>query len=211
MGVDGATMIKSAMMLTALELDLFHRINGLDLPSWLDQLWVLSRDARTWIPLYIGVVAWLIYRFASRGAIVVVWTCLLAGLSDFSTSSLLKPAFDRLRPCQDMSLQENIQVRVRCGRGKSMPSSHAANHMAIAFFFMLMTRRSGRYGIRILAALAILWALLIGLAQVYVGVHYPGDIAAGFLWGGLLAWSFYRLYDILPARWHIGREQLPTA
>lgn len=198
-------------MLTALELDLFHRINDLELASWLDRLWVLSRDARTWIPLYIGVAAWLVYRFASRGVVVVIWVCLLAGFSDFSTSSLLKPAFGRSRPCQEVSLQDDIQVRVRCGRGKSMPSSHAANHMAVAFFLVLMMRGSGRPGSWILAVLAVCWALMIGLAQVYVGVHYPGDIVAGFLWGGLLAWSFYRLYDILPVKWRIVPKELPAA
>ncbi|MBK8354776.1 MAG: phosphatase PAP2 family protein [Saprospiraceae bacterium] len=40
----------------------------------------------------------------------------------------------------------------------------------------------------------ILWALSIGFAQVYVGVHYPLDVLCGFLYGGLIGYISIRLF-----------------
>ncbi|MEO7001096.1 MAG: phosphatase PAP2 family protein [Ktedonobacterales bacterium] len=48
----------------------------------------------------------------------------------------------------------------------------------------------------VLAALALISAILIGVARIYVGVHYPGDILGGMLAGalaGLVAVALRRL------------------
>jgi len=46
--------------------------------------------------------------------------------------------------------------------------------------------------------LLFFWALLLAYSRVYLGDHYPLDVAAGALVGtgcGLAAWKFYSLVE----------------
>jgi undecaprenyl-diphosphatase len=40
----------------------------------------------------------------------------------------------------------------------------------------------------------IFWAIAIGFAQIYIGVHYPLDILAGFVWGAFLAVGLFYVF-----------------
>lgn len=102
-------------------------------------------------------------------------------MSNTMSAEVMKPMFKQDRPCQNESFKEQVVLRVNCGPGKSFPSAHATNHMALAVFLgMLFWRNS-----RVPFWLFLLWALSIGYAQVYVGVHYPVDVLVGFALGAL--------------------------
>jgi undecaprenyl-diphosphatase len=84
--------------------------------------------------------------------------------------------------------------------GSSFPSGHVANstalYVAVLIALFLVTRRRGLLVVGIgLAAL-----LLIGIAvsRVYLGLHYPSDVLAGFALG--LAWALAvgRTVDAIP-------------
>lgn len=106
-----------------------------------------------------------------------------AGLSIFGSdtisSKLIKYEVKRLRPCQEVKLEPAAITRVDCGSGFSFTSSHAANHFCLAAFIVAL------FGFHMKAwkYLWWVWAGLISLAQVYVGVHYPLDVIAGALLG----------------------------
>jgi membrane-associated phospholipid phosphatase len=68
-----------------------------------------------------------------------------------------------------------------------LPSSHAMN--AVAFWGLLARSIGGTTAW--LAALALIF--LIGLSRVYLGVHFPGDVAAGWLSGALLLLLFIKM------------------
>ena len=57
----------------------------------------------------------------------------------------------------------------------SFPSDHAVAAFAIAFAVAFFGRR--------MAALFLAGATMVALARVFVGLHYPGDIAGGALLG----------------------------
>jgi undecaprenyl-diphosphatase len=79
--------------------------------------------------------------------------------------------------------------RVNCGSGYSFPSSHAANHFCFAAFFITVFgdyMRHWKIGWWI-------WALLISIAQIYVGIHYPLDILGGALLGLIVGISMGRV------------------
>ena len=60
-----------------------------------------------------------------------------------------------------------------------MPSSHASNHFGLAaFWFSVVKQTVDRKWYWLW-----FWAFIIGYSQIYVGVHYPGDILAGALLG----------------------------
>lgn len=61
----------------------------------------------------------------------------------------------------------------------SFPSDHAAFAFAVAVAVLLVARRVGW--------LLLAFAALLGLARVWTGEHYPGDVAAGAAVGSLVA------------------------
>ena len=67
-----------------------------------------------------------------------------------------------------MLISENVA-------GRSFPSGHAANNMAVATVLILFYGRRGWFYLPI--------ALLISYARIYTGSHWPLDVAAGILVG----------------------------
>ena len=179
-----------------LDHSLFSFINQGLSNSFFDWIMPLLREKRIWIPFYfIGVV--LIARSRRWRSTVLIVLCSIAAvvIADGVSSHLLKPYFARIRPCllPEMMSQVNLLVS-RCSGAFSFPSSHAANHLALALFLSLVFRKSAFY----LAPILFVWAVMIGFAQIYVGVHFPSDILAGFLLGlfcGFLAYLVFRILN----------------
>jgi len=149
----------------------------------LDAVMPWWRDKLTWIPLYLFFLYLFFRHFGRRAWIPVLLLLMTAGTSDLVSSSIIKPAVARLRPCQNPEVRKDIIVRIPCGPGKSFPSSHAVNHFAVAIFLIGLFR-SKRW--HFLAPLLLFWAASIAYGQVYVGVHYPSDVLAGALLGTLI-------------------------
>lgn len=63
--------------------------------------------------------------------------------------------------------------------GYGFPSGHATFFMALAFSIFFMHKKAGYW--------FIFFALLIGLARIIAGVHFPIDILGGFVLGSLMA------------------------
>lgn len=154
--------------------------------------WVMPilRNKFTWTPLYLFIIIFSIRHYKLRGAAMILCLIVAVGLSDFISASILKPAIKRVRPCNEIMLQEDMVPRIRCGAGYSLPSSHASNHFAISVFLSLVYRRSWKY----IGYVAYTWAALVCLAQVYVGVHYPLDILLGALLGSIIGYAVAKVF-----------------
>jgi len=168
--------------LIELDKSLFLGINqGLSNPFF-DFLMPVLRNPYTWAPLYLFILIFSIKNYRKRGFILVLFFLMSFGLGDFFSASVIKPGVMRVRPCNDMQFKEQVKVRVRCGSGYSMPSSHATNHFAMGVFLLMVFRRKWKP----IVWLALAWAISISFAQIYVGVHYPGDILVGSILGILI-------------------------
>lgn len=184
------------MISTVLEWDLwlFRLINQ----SWSNEFfdWVVPfwRHKETWIPLYVLLALWSILKYGKSGVWIIGGALLCFGISDTVSSRIIKPAVQRVRPCNDETVKQTAKVLVHCGGGYSFTSSHATNHFAFAWCWVLLNASKGwrrRWW--------LIWASIIAFAQVYVGVHYPVDVIAGGLLGSLIGIVVARLmYQYTP-------------
>lgn len=179
------------MIESILEIDkfIFSIINGQWYNGFLDQLLPFIRNKYFWIPLYIFIISFVLLNFRKKGLWILLGLIIVVVLSDQISSSIIKPYFDRLRPCNDPSLLDSVRLLVNCGGGKSFTSSHATNHFAVATFLGFVSRPY----FYVVSILLLLWAAAISYAQVYVGVHFPLDIVCGGMLGIGIGFIIYRL------------------
>ena len=161
--------------------------------SFMDSFVPFLRNQWFWAPLYLFLLLFIPNKFGRNGWIWCLLFLVSFILSDQVSATLLKPIFHRLRPCNDPSLSNVIHLLVPCGSGLSFPSSHAANHFSMGIFSAITLGRVAKW----VWPVAILWAISVSFAQVYVGVHFPLDVTAGGLIGIFIATctgSFFNYY-----------------
>jgi undecaprenyl-diphosphatase len=185
--------------LLQLDQQLFELINGSGHTAWLDAIMPWWREKTSWIPLYVLLAGYLVWRYRLRAVYYLIAVGLLIALADTLSSQVVKPLVERPRPCNDPALKDEVQLLVSCGVGYSFTSSHATNHFALANFFSLtLPFFAGWRGLFL-----FLWAGSIAYGQVYVGVHYPLDVLAGALLGTACAIPVAGLYRRLPAAYQL--------
>lgn len=126
-------------------------------PSWL-------------VPLGLVLALAFFLRGWHRGSLLVIAT--LAGATLLNV--LLKQSFARTRPAPFFEYPLPVS--------HSFPSGHA--FFAASFFGGLAVLVSGRVRSKVLRltvwVVALGLILLIGMSRVYLGVHYPSDVIAGY-------------------------------
>ncbi len=179
----------------SLDADILLWINGHG-NEWLDGfMWTVSRS-KTWIWLYVvlaGLISWK-YRNWKTVLLILLAFGAAVGLSDFTTSGILKPLVCRLRPTHEPAIDPIRLVHGYIGGLYGFCSSHAANTMSCGLLFSLLYRK------KIATACLMTWVALNCYSRMYLGAHYPGDIVAGLLIGSCYA---------LLAYWVLRRWVLP--
>jgi len=105
---------------------------------------------------------------------------------------LLKAAFERTRP--------DIVPHLREVMSSSFPSGHALTSAAVYLTLgaLLMRIAEGRLAKYYCIAIAMFLTFLVGSSRVFLGVHYPTDVVAGWLIGmtwALLCWVIERTLE----------------
>ncbi len=175
----------------SLDIRLLYFINHTLSHSVLDEIMPIMRHKLTWIPLYLFFIIHSFKKYNWMGLAVVGFGILAVVLADQISSGLIKPYFQRPRPCNADDLGAWLSLPNGIGHGWSFISSHATNHFALALYFAKTI--SGRTCKKQIVYALILWASLIAFAQVYIGFHYPSDVIIGGLIGALIGISMERL------------------
>ncbi|GGD86265.1 phosphatase PAP2 family protein [Aureimonas endophytica] len=131
--------------------------------------------------------AGLLYIQHQRRSLFLTIAAIASGMV---VSSLLKAGFDRPRP--DLVPHGSITYTA------SFPSGHALLS-AVTYLTLaaLVARVQPSRGLKVyIFALAALLTIVVGISRVYLGVHWPSDVAAGWAVGS--AWA---LLWWLIARW----------
>ncbi|MBO9151044.1 phosphatase PAP2 family protein [Chitinophaga sp. GCM10012297] len=173
------------------DLKAFFYINNKWTNGFFDFLLPWLREPYIWAPLYLFLLVFVTYNFRWRGFFWIVFFIITFAITDQS-SMFFKNLVGRLRPGNDPVIAPYVRVLVEYyPRSGSFTSSHAANHFGLAMFsFITLKPQIGKW-----AWLFFVWAAVICYSQVYVGVHYPLDIAGGALLGmlaGLLSGGFFQ-------------------
>lgn len=172
----------------------WYQVNVIWQHPFLDAVLPYMRNQWFWAPLYLFLLAFMPKNFGKKGWLWCLGFIITFAIADFVSASLVKPYFERLRPCNDPKIMDVVHLLVNCGSGKSFPSTHATNHFALAVFSAMTLYK--RY--RIVWPLAIAWAVVVSYSQIYVGVHFPLDVICGALLGSLAGFMTGKLFS----RWY---------
>ena len=192
-----------AVCLTAqLDRELLHWFNNSH-SLFVDGVAFSLTQGYTWIPLYVALLYIVVRNNETMAQIALAVACVGGAVlfADAVTDGLVKPWVGRWRPSNDPIWKYTIDIvnNVR-GDKYSFFSAHAANTMTVATFMSLMIR-NGRF-----ALFMICWSLVNAWTRLYLGLHYPSDIAVGLVWGmctGALAYYFYyRIYRKISSPLH---------
>lgn len=150
---------------------LYAAVARLHTPFWDHELRQLTRFAdqgKLWFTVA-GLLALAGRREQAHDGLLAL------GIASGVTNGLLKPLGGRRRPDRDVH-DVPIARHVRMPSSTSFPSGHSAS--AIAFSTAAARGLPGAAGGPLRAL-----GLLVCFTRVHVGVHYPGDVAAGAVAG----------------------------
>lgn len=195
-------------MIEQLDNSLFLLLNGIHTPFF-DTFMSVFTGKWVWVPMYAAILCAMIRAYPWRVVVSMTLAVALAiTLADQTCASLLRPAFERLRPSNpDNQISAMVHI-VNGYRGGSygFPSCHAANSFALAMFTTLLFVKR-RWGIFI-----FIWAAVNCYSRLYLGVHYPGDLIAGAIVGITAGAVSYLAGALLVSRWGApdGLRQVPA-
>lgn len=133
--------------------------------------------------LYILFVAWLYWckdtKLGEKWANLVLTSALL--------NSAVKLIVNAPRPFQVSTAVKPLAVET--ATGSSFPSGHSQASANFGTFLALNYKSSW------VKALGIGLFVVVGFSRLYLRVHFPKDVLAGWLFGILLAIAFYYCYD----------------
>lgn len=165
-------------------------INSWDSPVT-DPVWQFFSDIPVWIPMYVLIVACLIWRLGwKKGLIMTLAAVVTFGFCD-QFSNLIKDLVCRVRPLNDAYMLENgLNVLEGASRSFSFFSAHSANAFGLATSTLIGFRLDKRLKYKGYATWMFFWASMVALSRVFVGKHYLGDILAGALIGAAAGFAF---------------------
>jgi len=158
-------------------------------PSWMQEM---GRDATA----FGGIGALVLFTLAISGYLWIdgktqmMWLLMTSAAGGTLVSSSLKYLFSRPRP--------DIVPHLSIVSTSSFPSGHS---MLAAVIYLtlgaLLAASATRTAVKVyVLGVAVLLTVIVGVSRVYLGVHYPTDVLAGWMAG--LTWS---LLCWLVARW----------
>ena len=136
------------------------------------------------------VVVTVGYVVARTHSVLPVAAAAVAAGAAWALAHVAKAIADRPRPYDVVAV---AVLRQQPAHGTSFPSSHTAVTVAVVIALVPFLPR-------VLAAVAIAYAILVGWSRVYLGVHYPLDVLGGAGIGIAVGGAIWLALGVLAAR-----------
>lgn len=133
--------------------------------------------------LLLSIFLFLFYKNKKKKFIFIIYLIVIGLIT-----LLMKNIFVRIRPNHLMIIFEE---------GYSFPSGHSSSSMAfygLIAYFIYKSNLVKNKKILFISLLLIL-IFLIGISRIYLGVHYPSDVLAGFMVGIIYLIIFIYVYE----------------
>jgi undecaprenyl-diphosphatase len=169
-------------------------------PRWLREVGLDVTALGSAVVLGLVVVAVIGFMLLQR-TYGLAWLTLIATTGGALLSTLLKLLIHRDRP--------SVVPHLREVRSLSFPSGHAMLSAVVYLTLGILLCRIVRGRVAKLYCLgwAVLLTLLVGMSRIYLGVHYPTDVLAGWMAGLVWALGCWLIAEYLRRRGAIEDEE----
>jgi undecaprenyl-diphosphatase len=181
------------MSFREMNVESFRMINDLGKQfEWLNPVMVLIAENMIYV-LAVAVILYLIRRknwlMVATAFVTLIFAEVIGKLAGMFHSNH--------QPYAELS---EVNKLVDMGVNNSFPSDHTIIFFTMTVSFWLFKRKHHYVW--------VLLALVVGFSRIWVGVHFPADVAAGALIGGVTAYFAYRLIPNLGfvKRWSKSEE-----
>lgn len=155
--------------------------------AFLDLLGKFFAEYSVYVCIIVLVVA-VLYPSANRARnrVTVMVSVVAALIARLGVKTAIALAFPRPRPFVSLPDIYPLITSLPSENLQSFPSGHMIFFFALATVLFYFNKKVGIF--------AFVAAVLVGIARIYVGVHWPTDILGGAALGMLTGWATYRYY-----------------
>lgn len=157
-----------------------------------DRLMPFITERNNWFIFYVLIWLYLFFKGGRKGKVSAVLIILLIVFSDQISDNIIKPYFQRIRPCHTL---KDVHLLTGCTDSYSFPSIHSVNNFAAATLFSYFYRNMKYF--------LFTGALFVGLSRIFCGVHYPFDMLGGALIGIFFASFIIYLWKSVNSKYKI--------
>ncbi|WP_273852504.1 phosphatase PAP2 family protein [Guptibacillus spartinae] len=152
---------------------------------------VITELGAVWWITVVSIATVAILWFKKRDGWSILFFIIAQAAGGLLTK-VLKHFFARSRPTVDAAYD---------AVGYSFPSGHAMGSFLLYGFigYLIIRSQRGKATKWISGLLVLLFILLIGFSRIYLGVHYPSDVLAGYAAGTL--WLFVCIFSLEWVLW----------
>lgn len=173
------------MSFTEVDYEWFRYINSkvLQYPL-LDNIMILFAEYVQYAFVLLILMLWLVNKSNFR---VIAFQAMFSFTLAYSINRFIELIIYRERPF----ISHDVIQLVQHSANSSFPSDHATSAIVIAFTLWLASHRYKH--------IWVLLAIGVAFSRIWVGVHYPFDVAAGILNGTIIAlFTHYFLFKLKP-------------
>lgn len=178
----------------SLDEKLFVYLNGLGSQTY-DGLWLIITKQINWLPLFLLLLYVVYKKLGTKQTLFLLLFVAVLLLFTDQITNLVKNGVQRLRPCNNPDINPKIRI-VQSRSSFSFFSGHAANTMAVATFLYPIFKRKIKH-----FWFLFLWPLIFAYSRIYLGLHYPLDIISGYIFGAIMGFLMFKLYQIVQKRY----------
>ncbi|MEH7502590.1 phosphatase PAP2 family protein [Neobacillus drentensis] len=189
LGFGFVTLLISDHKIIDFDSDVIAAIQGLESPLLTKVMKFFTIIGSTLVVIILSLLLmFFLYKVLHHRLELILFISAITGSAVLN--QILKQVFHRVRP--------NFHRLIDIG-GYSYPSGHAMNAFTVYVIisFLLWRHIDNKWGRSLLIFFSVVMILAIGISRIYLGVHYPSDIIAGYLASGFwltVAIWFFQFY-----------------